>query len=153
MSARSVTRPAHTGAPRSRRIWAGLIGGLMMLALVVLPVTPAAAVQPVDEVHYSFTSKTSVAIDWRGDANDVRWGADHELRQHRPGRARRSGRRGPRPARSGSSSSTGSRRDDVPLLDRRRPRPTFHTPPTGSFRFDAIGDVGDTASFSTWATR
>ena len=25
---------------------------------------------------------------------------------------------------------------------------TFHTPPTGDFRFDAIGDVGDTVSFS-----
>src|SRR5690348_18341033 len=25
---------------------------------------------------------------------------------------------------------------------------TFHTPPTGPFRFDAIGDIGDTTQFS-----
>src|SRR6476469_7640215 len=41
----------------------------------LLWVGSAAQASPtVDEVHYTFTSQTSVAIDWRGDAHDVRWG-------------------------------------------------------------------------------
>ena len=109
---------------------------------------PALAVQPVDEVHYTFTSQTSVSIDWRGDANDVRWG----------------------PTTSYGSTATGTPPQWTPWSSAGPfwqlqlsglapgatyhysiaggPDWTFHTPPTGSFRFDAIGDVGSSEEFS-----
>ena len=45
------------------------------VALVVVAPAPSGwAAGTADEVHYTFTGSTSVAIDWRGTANDVRWG-------------------------------------------------------------------------------
>ncbi|MDX6302281.1 MAG: hypothetical protein QOF53_3495, partial [Nocardioidaceae bacterium] len=37
-------------------------------------VGPTRADTPVDEVHYTFTTGTSVAVDWRGTATDLRYG-------------------------------------------------------------------------------
>src|SRR5512135_3404804 len=65
-------RPSLVTRLRPRRPWAAVLGLLLLVSLLTAPYADAA--QPVDEVHYTFTSQTSVAIDWRGDANDVRWG-------------------------------------------------------------------------------
>lgn len=111
-------------------------------------VQPAAADTPVDEVHYTFLSATSVDVAWRGGATDVSYGLTTSY----------------------GSSATGVAPDWTPPSS---PGPfyhasianlaagttyhysigggpdyTFHTPPTGQFRFDAIGDVGDTSKFS-----
>src|SRR5204863_155900 len=51
------------------------MAGLVVLTWAVLGgSTPALADTSVDEVHYTFTGPTSVALDWRGDAQDVRYG-------------------------------------------------------------------------------
>ncbi|MEV6892251.1 MULTISPECIES: PKD domain-containing protein [Kribbella] len=106
------------------------------------------AAQAVDEVHYTFTSETSVAIDWRGDANDVRWGLTSDYGNTAQGVA---------PAWTPWSSPGPFWQVELGGLARGTtyhysiaggPDYTFHTPPTGNFRFDAIGDIGDTVSFS-----
>ena len=76
-------------------------------------------------------------------------GPHHRLRQHRAGGRAAVDAAGPRPGRSGSWSSPGSQPGATYHYSiGGGPDLTFHTPPTGSFRFDAIGDVGDTSSFS-----
>src|SRR3954452_21995950 len=121
-----------------------------VLGVSGLFVAPGAgfAAQAVDEVHYTFTSATSVAIDWRGDANDVRWGLTTDYGNTAQGVA---------PAWAPWSSAGPFWQLELNGLPRGTTYHysigggrdfTFHTPPSGSFRFDAIGDVGDTVSFS-----
>ena len=119
----------------------------LLMGMIALG-APALAAQAVDEVHYSFTSKTSVAIDWRGDARDVRWGPTIDYGNTAQGVA---------PQWTPWSSAGPYWQLELTGLSAGAtyhysigggPDLMFHTPPTGSFRFDAIGDVGDTSSFS-----
>lgn len=120
------------------------------LALLVGAAPPGWAVATADEVHYTFTGPTSVAIDWRGTASDVRWGTTTSYDQTAAGVA---------PAWTPWSSPGPFWQLElgglVPGAEYHYsvgggPDYTFHAPPssTSSFRFDAIGDVGDTAHFS-----
>ncbi|WP_331529226.1 PKD domain-containing protein [Nocardioides sp.] len=123
---------------------------LLAIALVaaVLGITPRSyADVPDDEVHYTFSGQTSVAIDWRGTATDVRWGptsgygnvttgvAPQWTPWSSPGPYWQAQIGGLAPGATYHYSIGGG------------PDFTFHTPPTGSFRFDAIGDIGDTQTF------
>lgn len=109
---------------------------------------PARAATSADEVHYTFTSDTSVAIDWRGDAHDVRWGSTTAYGQTAVGQARAwTPWSSPGPfwqLELGGLTAGATYHYSIGG----GPDYTFHTPPTGDFRFDAIGDVGDTVNFS-----
>jgi hypothetical protein len=118
---------------------------------VTSPVASHGAVA-VDEVHYTFTGPTSVAFDWRGDATDLRYGPTSNygttLTAHAPS---------PTPF----SSAGPFREVDVTGLE---PGTTYHysiggsadqtfsTEPSGSFRFDAVGDIGSSNKFPAVAT-
>ena len=99
------------------------------------------------QLHYTFTGRTSVALNWAGPSGSVRYG-----------RTRSYGRRvGARRARPMPVSSRG------PFWEARighlrpntryhysiggGPDHTFRSAPTGPFRFDVQADVGDAASF------
>jgi parallel beta-helix repeat protein len=136
--------PIRLGRRRTATV---LFAVTLVTGLLGIPLS-SLAVQAVDEVHYTFTSGTSVAIDWRGDANDVRWGATTGYGNVAQGTA---------PAWTPWSSAGPFWQ--LVLTDLAPgstyhysiaggPDWTFHTPPTGPFRFDAIGDVGDTVNFS-----
>lgn len=108
--------------------------------------SPASA-GTVDEVHYTFLGPTSVAVDWRGTDTDLRYG---------PTTAYGTTVTGSAPAWTPPSSPGPFQQVQISGLDPGTtyhysigggPDYTFHTPPTGTFRFDAIGDVGDTTHF------
>src|SRR3954454_18364152 len=137
------------GRRRGSRRWVALVVAAVLgvSGLFGVPGVGFAA-QAVDEVHYTFTSATSVAIDWRGDANDVRWGLTTDYGNTAQGVA---------PAWAPWSSAGPFWQLELNGLPRGTTYHysigggrdfTFHTPPSGSFRFDAISDVGDTVSFS-----
>jgi parallel beta-helix repeat protein len=109
---------------------------------------PAQADAPPDEVHYTFTGATSVSVDWRGSATDLRYGLTTAYGSTATGTA---------PAWTPISSAGPFWQAQIDSL---APGTTyhysigggsdytFHTPPTGDLRFDAIGDIGDTSQFS-----
>src|SRR5690348_11252087 len=76
MNTGSPLSPARS--PHRRARWlARILPPAIVAALALLVGAPASsgwADTAVDNVHYTFTGSTSVAIDWRGGANDVRWG-------------------------------------------------------------------------------
>jgi parallel beta-helix repeat protein len=118
-----------------------LIGALMARA------TPARA-DTVDEVHYTFTGATTVSLDWRGTAQDVRYGLTTDYGQTATGGAPRwtpQSSAGPfwQAQIDGLSAGATYHYSIGGSADH-----TFHTPPTGPFVFDAVGDIGDTANFS-----
>ena len=121
---------------------------LVLLASVLVGVRTAAADVAVDEVHYTFTGDTSIALDWRGTAQDVRYGTTTAYGSTATGSA---------PQWTPTSSAGPFRQAEIGGLAAGTTYHysigggadhTFHTPPTGPFRFDAIGDVGDTTQFS-----
>jgi parallel beta-helix repeat protein len=137
-----MTAPLRVRAARLVLVALLLAAGLAARPGVAMAATGA------DEVHYTFTSATSVAIDWRGDPADVRWGPTSSYGQTATGTA---------PAWKPWSSAGPFWQLELGGLDPGAtyhysigggPDYTFHTPPTGDFRFDAIGDVGDTVNFS-----
>jgi parallel beta-helix repeat protein len=109
--------------------------------------SPANADVPVDEVHYTFMGSTSVSVDWRGTPTDLQYGLTTAYGASVTGAA---------PAWTPISSPGPFWQAE---LDGLTPGTTyhysigggadytFHTPPTGDFRFDAIGDIGDTTQF------
>jgi parallel beta-helix repeat protein len=133
----------------SRRTFRLLLAGAVA-AVVSLPLGAgiSQADVPVDEVHYTFTGDTSVNVDWRGDATDLQYGPTTSYGTSVTGTA---------PAWTPISSPGPFRQAQINGLQPGTtyhysigggPDYTFHTPPTGDFRFDAIGDVGDTTHFS-----
>jgi len=99
-------------------------------------------------VHYTFLGATAVSLDWRGSAQDVRYGLTTAYGSTATGTA---------PAWTPPSSPGPFWQAAITGLAAGTtyhysvgggPDYTFHTPPTGAFRFDAIGDVGDTTQFS-----
>jgi parallel beta-helix repeat protein len=128
-----------------------LVAALSLVQVVTSPVASHGAVA-VDEVHYTFTGPTSVAFDWRGDATDLRYGPTSNygttLTAHAPS---------PTPF----SSAGPFREVDVTGLEPGTtyhysigggPDQTFSTEPSGSFRFDAVGDIGSSNKFPAVAT-
>ncbi len=125
------------------------LAGATAVALTVIGFPSAArASGTVDEVHYTFTGSTSVALDWRGGAQDVQYGTTTAYGSaatgvspqwtpvSSPGPFWQAQLGGLAPGTTYHYSIGGG------------PDYTFHTPPVGDFRFDAIGDIGDTSHFS-----
>jgi parallel beta-helix repeat protein len=137
-----------TRLPGRRRVVSGWLAAALLAATALTTLSaPASATDPVDEVHYTFTSSTSVALDWRGAATDVRWGPTTAYGNTATGTA---------PAWTPWSSPGPFWQAEITGLAPGSlyhysigggPNWTFHTPPTSSFRFDAIGDVGDTTTY------
>lgn len=109
--------------------------------------SPAAADTPVDEVHYTFLNSTSVDVAWRGTATDLSYGLTTDYGSAATGVA---------PDWTPPSSPGPFYHASIAGLAAGTtyhysigggPDYTFHTPPTGPFRFDAIGDIGDTSKF------
>src|SRR5947207_12456195 len=66
---------AHVEAAMSRRAIAVVVfGSALVIWSGVVRISPSFADVPVDEVHYTFGGTTSVTLDWRGTAQDVRYG-------------------------------------------------------------------------------
>jgi len=113
--------------------------------------TPTAS-GPVDEVHYTFLGPTSVAFDWRGAASDIRYGKTTSY-------SRTASASTPDPL---PFSSSGPFREVIVTgLEAGvvyhysiggGPDRTFRAAPVGSFRFDAIGDVGDAVTYPNVGT-
>ena len=53
---------------------ATLLFGLLLGVIMLSPAPSHAASEVVDEVHYTFMGPTSVAFDWRGGGNWIRYG-------------------------------------------------------------------------------
>lgn len=133
------------------RVTRALVAALAATALVMVArIAPTAADAAADEVHYTFTGATSVALDWRGTAQDVRYGLTTDYAQTVTGTA---------PEWTPISSPGPFWQAQVFGLSPGTtyhysigggPDYTFHTPPAAGqqFRFDAIGDIGDTTHFS-----
>src|SRR5438067_2285463 len=133
----------------SRRAIAVVVFGFaLVLWSAFIRIAPSFADVPVDEVHYTFAGPTSVTLDWRGTAQDVRYGLSTAYDSTATGAA---------PAWTPTSSPGPFQQAQIGGLAAGTtyhysigggPDRTFHTPPTGDFRFDAIADIGDTTHFS-----
>ncbi|MDX6256984.1 MAG: hypothetical protein QOJ11_3318 [Frankiales bacterium] len=106
----------------------------------------------VDQVHYTYASRTSVAFDWHGGPSTIRYGTTGSY----------------------GSTATASAPNPMPyssagpfweaVLTGLTPGATYHysiggssdsvftTAPTGPFRFDAEGDIGDSVTYPTVGT-
>ena len=135
--------------PRYNRTMGIVLLGLALLVWsVFVRVSPGFADVPVDEVHYTFAGPTSVTLDWRGTAPDVRYGPTSAYGSTATGVAPQwtpISSAGPfwQAQLTGLAAGTTYHYSIGGGSDY-----TFHTPPTGDFRFDAIGDIGDTTHFS-----
>jgi parallel beta-helix repeat protein len=133
---------------RLAHIAAAAVIAVAMVASLQVPA--ARADVGADEVHYTFTGATSVSLDWRGTAQTVSYGLTTDYGQQAtavapqwtpissPGPFWQADITGLTPGTTYHYSIGGG------------PDDTFHTPPVAgqAFRFDAIGDIGDTTSFS-----
>ncbi len=102
---------------------------------------------PADGVHYTFTGPTSVAFDWRGGTDEIRYGATADyglsatasepspLSWASPGPYREVQLSGLAPDTTYHYSAGGS-------TDH-----TFRTAPDGPFRFVAVGDIGESVTY------
>src|SRR2546423_11322712 len=72
-AARSSKRAGSPWKPRRRFALLLLCVGTLLVVLL-LPASARAAAGTADEVHYTFTSPSSVGFDWRGTATDIRYG-------------------------------------------------------------------------------
>lgn len=129
------------------RVAGPVVAVIVALTGLVTPLGSSAAV-PVDEVHYSYAGATSVNVAWRGDATDLAYGLTTAYGSSATGTA---------PAWTPVSSAGPFRQVTISGLQPGTtyhyaigggPDYTFSTPPTSSFRFDAIGDVGSSTMFS-----
>jgi len=102
------------------------------------------------EVHYTFTGPRSVAFDWRGGGAAIRIrvsGRWRTVRAHAPT---------PKPFSSPGPFRVARVAALRPATAYRYvigsgPSGTFHTAPTGSYRFDVEADVGDSGNFDAVA--
>jgi hypothetical protein len=107
-----------------------------------------ASAAAADEIHYTFTGPTSVAVDWRGSARTIRYG-----RTRRYGKVARAHAAVPTPYSSagpfwevrigGLKRGAAYHYSIAGGADN-----TFSTPPKGPFRFDVEADVGDSQTDS-----
>src|SRR2546423_1927151 len=72
-AARSSKRAGSPWKPRRRFALLLLCVGTLLVVLL-LPASARPAAGTADEVHYTFTSPSSVGFDWRGTATDIRYG-------------------------------------------------------------------------------
>ena len=137
--------------PRRRRPTGRYLVSAMALCGVALvlgvPVPSGAATGTADEVHYTYTTPTSVTFDWRGTATAIQYGPTSgygtTVSAHVPS---------PMPF----SSPGPFEEADLTGLQAGTtyhysvgggPDQTFSTEPTGSFRFDVEADVGSSDAY------
>jgi parallel beta-helix repeat protein len=149
ISRRGRGRGAATASRRRTRISRVFCLCIVLVFWIVPASTEAAGT--ADEIHYTYTSQTSVSFDWRGTATDIRYGPTTSygttVTSHPPT---------PMPF-----SSPGPYQEaDLTGLS---PGTTYHysigggadftfsTAPTGNFRFDVIADVGSSQNWSNVA--
>jgi parallel beta-helix repeat protein len=123
--------------------------GLLLAFLLVPAATEAAGT--ADEIHYTYTSPSSVTFDWRGTATDLQYGLTTSYGNTATAHA---------PATAPFSSAGPYQQADLTGLS---PGTTYHysigggtdhtftTVPTGNFRFDVIADVGSSRDYSNVA--
>jgi parallel beta-helix repeat protein len=125
--------------------------GLLVVPVLLLPAAVQAA-GTADEIHYTFTSPTSVTFDWRGTATDIRYGPTtaygSTATSHAPTPLPYSSA-GPyqEDALTGLSAGTTYHYSIGGAADH-----TFTTAPTGAFRFDVEADVGASLASSKVVT-
>jgi Calcineurin-like phosphoesterase len=126
-----------------------IIASLCLLVLLATLGTPSVGrtAVVVDEIHYTFTGATSVAFDWRGSANDLRYGLTSAygatVLGHQPS---------PLPFSSSGPFWEAQLTGLAPGTAYHYsigggPDHMFSTAPNGNFRFAVIGDVGDSTSY------
>jgi len=149
-SLRGQGRLGAAVAPRRRlRLSRALCLGLLLVFLLVPAASEAAGT--ADEIHYTFTSPTSVTFDWRGTATDIRYGLTtsygNTVTSHAPATVPFSSA-GPyqQADLTGLSAGTTYHYSIGGGADH-----TFSTVPTGNFRFDVIADVGSSRDYSNVA--
>jgi parallel beta-helix repeat protein len=136
------------------RLAARAVAVAVFVALVAVwaPVRSATAAGTADEIHYTYAGPTSVAFDWRGTATDLRYGPTTSYGSTATAHA-------PTPMPFSSSGPF----QEVELTGLAAgtkyhysigggPDHTFGTAPTGTFVFDAIGDVGSSLQWSRVTT-
>jgi parallel beta-helix repeat protein len=101
----------------------------------------------IDEVHYSFVSPTSVAFDWRGGPDTIRYGTTASYGQSVQGATP-----SPLPYSSAGPFWEAQLTGLAPGTTYHYsigggPDSTFTTEPNGNFRFDVEADVGDSATY------
>ncbi|MEP6978531.1 MAG: right-handed parallel beta-helix repeat-containing protein, partial [Thermoleophilia bacterium] len=146
----------HARNSRRSRTRRRLAGRLLCLGILLFVLAVPAAVRAVagtsDEIHYTFTGPTSVAFDWRGTATDISYGVTTSYGStataQTPSPLPRSSS-GPfqEVALTGLTAGTTYHYSIGGGADN-----TFTTAPTGSFRFDVIGDVGSSLQSSNVST-
>jgi PKD repeat protein len=136
----------------SRRLRRALPAVAALALVVLLPASVQAMAGTADEIHYTFTGPTSVSFDWRGTATDIRFGptttygstvtshAPTPLPFSSPGPFQEADLTGLAAGITYHYSIGGG------------PDATFTTAPTGTYRFDAVGDIGDSVNFPNVGT-
>jgi parallel beta-helix repeat protein len=123
-------------------------GGLSSTATAKVTVGNAT----VDEVHYTYTSPTSVTFDWRGGPSTIRYGAttsyDHTVTAVTPSPLPFSSAGPFWEARLTGLSPGATYHYSIGGA----PDSTFRTAPSGNFRFDAEADIGDSVSYRNMGT-
>ena len=121
--------------------------------MLLLPPGVQAGTDVVDEVHYTFTGKTSVAFDWRGTATDIRYGTTSDY-----------GETAEAQAASPTPISSAGPFQEVELQGL-EPGTRYHysigggsdhtftTAPTGAFRFNVMADAGSSREVATVVTQ
>ena len=126
---------------------------VLITAAWLLPSLPTPALaDAIDEVHYTYTSVTSVAFDWRGGANDIRYGLTASY-----GNTVTASTPSPLPFSSAGpfweATLTGlSPGTTYHYSIGGGPDQTFSTVPTGSFRFDVEADIGSSLEYPNVTT-
>ncbi len=143
-------RPGAAVAPRRRVSFSrALCFGLLLVFLLVPAASEAAGT--ADEIHYTYTSPTSVSFDWRGTATDLRYGLTTSYGNTATAHA---------PTTTPFSSAGPYQQADLTGLSAGTTYHysigggadyTFSTVPTGDFRFDVIADVGSSRDYSNVA--
>jgi len=155
MGSRRLLWAGHAVARRGPTLVTAAFAVAIAIAMTVGPAPvrfDAAASGVVDEVHYTYTGRTSVAFSWRGSATDIRYGVASSYgdtaQAHEPtpppissaGPFQEAELTGLQPGTTYHYSIGGG------------PDHTFKTAPSGNFRFDVEADIGSTRDYANVAT-
>jgi hypothetical protein len=139
---------------KRRLPWAGRAAlAVVVTAAWLLPSLPTPALaDTIDEIHYAYTSAASVTFDWRGSANDIRYGLTASY-----GNTVTASTPTPLPYSSAGPFWEAALTDLSPGTTYHYsigggPDQTFRTAPTGSFRFDVEADIGSSLQYQNVTT-
>ena len=148
-----VTRAAHRGSHRATAMEVSVLAPrFTLVALAALGVLGLATeARPADEIHWTFTGQTSVAFDWRGHENKIRYGVTRSY-----GRTATAVTPNPLPFSSSGpfheARLTGLAENTVYHYSiGKGPDHTFRTPPprgSSGYTFYVEGDIGNRKTWS-----